>query len=58
MVLEIIELFCMLKIMMQHILIIWVLEMFQKRLKNLKVIKIQNLTFSNYKEVILFYGIY
>lgn len=58
MVSEIIELFCMLKIMMQHILIIWVLEMFQKRLKNLKVIKIQNLTFSNYKEVILFYGIY
>lgn len=58
MVLEIIELFCMLKIMMQHILIIWILEMFQKRLKNLKVIKIQNLTFSNYKEVILFYGIY
>ena len=58
MVLEIIELFCMLKIMMQPILIIWVLEMFQKRLKNLKVIKIQNLTFSNYKEVILFYGIY
>ena len=56
--LEIIELFCMLKKMMQHILIIWVLEMFQKRLKNLKVIKIQNLTFSNYKEVILFYGIY
>lgn len=56
--LEIIELFCMLKIMMQHILIIWVLEMFQKRLKNLKVIKIQNLTFSNYKEVILFYVIY
>ena len=51
MISELIKLFHILKTMMQHVLIVWVLEIFQKRLGNLKVIKMKKQTFSKYKEM-------